>query len=133
MPNKTQLTVWFSSSPLLSSSEQLSPSSPFAFGTAVLSEGGPQVRTKYSFLLLVLLQNSSPLVSNICKFQGPRILLKLNLRYFIHNFPREFSPFCNFPSEFSLIHHKIFKNCHYSAIHNQLIISLFPSSKEKVC
>lgn len=48
------LTVWFSSSSLRSSSEQLSPSSPFPLGTAVLTDGGPQVKTRYSFLLLEL-------------------------------------------------------------------------------
>lgn len=50
------LTDWFSSSPLLlsSSSEQLSPSSPFACGVALLSDAGPQVSTRNSFLVLVL-------------------------------------------------------------------------------
>lgn len=51
---KYKLTVLLSSSPLLSSSEQLSPSSPLAFGTAALKDGGPQVRTRYSFRLFVL-------------------------------------------------------------------------------
>ena len=49
-----KLTVLFSSSPLLSSSEQNSPSSPLALGTAALKDGGPQVRTRYSFRLFVL-------------------------------------------------------------------------------
>lgn len=52
-----KLTVWFSSSPLLSSSKELSPSSPFPSGTDVLIDGGPQVRTRYSFLFLELLQD----------------------------------------------------------------------------
>jgi len=51
-----QPTVWFSS--LLSSSEQLSPSSPFPLGTAVLIDGAPQVSTRYSFLLLALWQKN---------------------------------------------------------------------------
>ena len=53
-----KLTVWFSSSPLLSSSEELSPSSSFPLGTAVLRDGGPQVRTRYSFLFLVLAEDN---------------------------------------------------------------------------
>lgn len=48
------LTVWFFSSSLPVSSEQLSSSSAFPLGVAVLKDGGPQVSTKYSFLFLVL-------------------------------------------------------------------------------
>ena len=52
-----ELTVSFSSSPLLSSLEPLSSSSSLPLGTAALKDGGPQVSTRYSFLLLELFKS----------------------------------------------------------------------------